>query len=255
MAGLLVADVYGEPAATAQMLRGYDLVTLVVVVPALVMSLLRAHRGSDRAVLIWMGLLAYLAYTYAYYLFGTGFNDLLLLHAVVFAGSLAGLILTLVCLDPSAVAAGLSERAPVRAVAAVLALLAAALGVMWVWACVAYALTGAIPAGSALVETDLVVHLGIVLDLTVLVPLYAVAAGVLLWQRQPWRFVLAAFALISGLLHQVSYLVALLFQYAAGVPGSVAVDPVEPVIVLLYAAAAVALLVGRPSRRASTGGG
>lgn len=41
----------------------------------------------------------------------------------------------------------------------------AALGSMWVYACAAFIVSGAVPAGSSLVETDTVVQLGIVLDL------------------------------------------------------------------------------------------
>ncbi len=242
--GLVLDDAYAGDRATAEMLRGYDAVTLLVVLPALALALRGARRGSVPAWLAVAVSLLYLAYTYAYYLFGTGFNDLLLLHAVVFSGSLAGLVLTLTSLDAPTVAAGFSERARVRPVAAVLGLLAVALGGMWTAACVAYILSGTIPAGSALVETDTVVHLGIALDLAVLVPLYGVAA-VLLWRRQPWGYVLAALALGSGLLHQVSYLVALVFQEAAGVPRAVPFDPVEPVILLLYAGAAAGLLRGR----------
>lgn len=252
--GLLLDDAYVGDVATAAIFRGYDTVTLTVVLPALLVTWGKARGGSEWARLIMASLLLYLAYTYAYYLFGTGFNDLLLLHTLVFSGSLAGLILSLVCLDTAELAAGFSARTPARAVAAVLAVLAVALGGMWLAVCVNYLVTGSLPTGSALVETDTVVHLGIVLDLTVLVPLYAVAA-VLLWRRRPWGFVLATLVLVSGVLHQVSYLVALIAQTSARVPGAVTFDPVEPVILLLYVAATVGLLAGRRAPAASNDGG
>src|SRR5215207_11212015 len=94
LAGLLADGVYGEAESTAEMLRGYDLVTLVLIVPALVLSQLSARRGSDRAQLIWVGMLAYLGYSYAYYLLGTAFNDLFLLHAALFSSSVFALVLT-----------------------------------------------------------------------------------------------------------------------------------------------------------------
>lgn len=195
--GLLLDDVYVGDVATAAMFRGYDAVTLAVVAPALFVAWGKGRGGSEWARLVVASLLLYLAYTYAYHLFGTGFNDLLLLHAVVFSGSLAGLILSLVSLDTTQLAVGFTARTPVRAVATVLAVLAVALGGMWLAVCVDYLVTGSLPTGSALVETETVVHLGIVLDLTVLVPLYLIAA-VLLWRRRPWGFVLATLALVSG---------------------------------------------------------
>jgi hypothetical protein len=247
LAGLLTHGVYGEPGSTAEMLRGYDLVTLVLVVPALVLSQLQTRRGSDRAQLIWVGMLAYLVYTYAYYLFGMPFNDLFLLHAAVFSSSLFALVLTVCALDVPGVAARFSPRTPRRIVGVVLALLAAALGGLWIYASVRFITTGEPPVGSALVEPDVVMHLGLALDLTLLVPAYALAA-VLLWRRIATGYVLATVLLIAGTLHQVSYMVALSFQSAAGVPGAVAFDPFEPVIAALYLTATVALLVAAGPR-------
>lgn len=74
-----------------------------------------------------------------------------------------------------------------------------------------------------------------------LVPLY-VTAAVLLWRRAPWGYLLAALALVSGTLQQISYLVAMPFQAAADIPGAVAFDPLEPVIALLYVLAGGSLL-------------
>lgn len=257
--GLLLSDVYPDRAGTEAMLRGYDLVTLVLVVPGLVAALLaQRHPGRRRlAELFEVSLLLYLGYTYAYYVLGTSFGDLMLLHLAVVWTALVALVLAVVRLDTSAVAAAVPRRTRVRPAAAVLMALSVGLGAMWVYASVHSAVTGSVPAGSALVESTAVVHLGIVLDLTVLVPLYA-AAAILLWRRAAWGLVLGVVASVSGLLLQVSYVVALASQHLAGVPGAVAWDPVEPVIILLYGAATVVLLRGlrpptdqsqEPSRR------
>jgi len=247
LVGLLVGGLYGTPASVAEMLRGYDLVTLVVVVPVLALAQLRARRGSDRARLVWVGMLAYLAYTYAYYLFGASFNDVFMLHAVVFGGSVFALVLAVLALDVPTIGGGFARRTPRRLVSAVLGLLAAGLGGMWVYYVVRFAVTGEVPPGSALVEPDSVVHLGIALDLALLVLAYALAA-VLLWRGIAAGFVLASVVLVSGTLHQVSYMVALPFQAAADVPGAVAFDPMEPVIALLYLVATAVLLWGAGRR-------
>jgi hypothetical protein len=95
-----------------------------------------------------------------------------------------------------------------KGVAVLIGLLAASLGGMWAHFAHHNALTGDVPAGSRSVETDTVVHLGMALDLTLLVPLYA-GSAVLLWRRSPWGFVLGMIALLAGLLHQLSYMVAM----------------------------------------------
>jgi hypothetical protein len=243
VAGLIVDGLYGEPASVASMLRGYDLVTLVVAVPTLGAALLAVWRGSVRAQLVWVGMLAALVYTYAYYLFGAGFNDAFLLHVAVFSGSLFALVLALSTLEVADIGARFSPRTPARWISGLLAVLAVGLGAMWVFYSLRFAVTGDVPTGSALVETDAIVHLGYALDLSVLVPAYALAA-VLLWRRAAWGYVLAALLLVSGTIHQLDYLVALPFQAAADVPGATAFDPMEPVIALAFLLAAAALLAG-----------
>jgi hypothetical protein len=250
LAGLLVDDVYRGPAATAEMLRAFDLVTLVVA-PALAATTALTRRGHAGARLVGAGLAAHLVYTYAYYLFGTGFNDLFLLHAATLAVGTVALVLTLTQLDAGTVARHLAEWSGARLVAGILGVLAVSLGLLWSYAAVDNAVTGETPAGSRLVETDTVVHLGMALDLVLLVPLYA-AAALLLWRRRPWGLVLASVALVAGVVQQVSYQVALLFQSAAEVPGAVAFDPGEPAVALLYAVAGVLLLRGMVPRRPGT---
>jgi hypothetical protein len=127
---------------------------------------------------------------------------------------------------------------------------------MWVYVAVDNAVTGKIPTGSMLVETQSVVHLGMALDLAFLVPLYA-ASAVLLWRGAAWGHVLGVISLVAGLLHQASYLVAMPFQVAADIPGAVSYDPGEPVIVLLYAVGLFFVLRprrGAPVRTSGTGG-
>lgn len=243
LAGLLVEGLYTGAESTVEMLRGYDLVTLVVAVPALAIALHLARRGSVMAHLVVTSLLGYVVYTYVYYLFGTGFNDLFLVHAAVFSTGLVALGPTLARLDRVALAERFHGGTRVRSIAGILGVLSVALGGMWVYFAIDYAVTGDVPTGSRLVETDTVVHLGMALDLTLLVPLYA-AAAVLLWRRAPWGYVLAGVALLAGLLHQFSYLAAMPFQVAADVPGAVTYDPGEPVIVLLYLIASALLLQG-----------
>lgn len=249
VAGQLVGGLYREPASTASMLRGYDLVTLVVVVPTLAIVLYRAPAGSAPGQLLWLGMLAATVYTYAYYVFLLAFNKLFLVHVLVFSAALFALGLALSAIDVSAIAERFSARTPTRWISGFLAVLAAALGGMWIYSSLRFALTEELPMGSQLVESDALVHLGFVLDLAILVPTYALAA-VLLWRRAAWGFVLAAVVTISGTVHQIGYMVALPFQVQAGVPGAMAFDPVEPLIAVAYLASAVVLLVACGGSRA-----
>jgi len=246
LAGLLLDGVYSGAASTAEMLRAYDVVTAAAVVPGLAVATWMAHHGSVRAPLMCLSLLAYLGYTYAYYVFGTGFNDLFLLHAGVLGAGLVALVLQAASTDVASAARQLPNRTRVGVAAVVLALLAIALCGMWAFAALDNAVTGRVPTGSRLVETDSIVHLGMALDLALLVPLYA-AGAILLWRHSPWGYVLGTVSLVAGLLHQLTYTVAMPFQVTAHVPGAVSYDPGEPFIVLLYLIGGVALLSRRTS--------
>ena len=239
----MLEGVYTGPRSTAEILRGDDLVTALVVVPALVVATGRARRGSTLAHAVVAGLLADLVYTYAFYVFGTGFNDLFLLHVVTFSTSLAALLLVVVGLDVDALRERLRPLRHARAVAVALGILAVSLGGMWVAGAVANAVDGTVPVGSRLVEEPSVIHLALVLDLGVQVPLYA-AASVLVWRHTGWGCVLAVVALVSGIPEQLSYLVGMPMQVAAGVPGAVSSDALEPVILAFYVVGLVLLVLG-----------
>lgn len=241
--GLVVDGVYTGARSTAEILRGYDLVTAVLVAPALAVAARYARRGSVLGRLVTAGLLADLVYSYAFYVFGTDFNDLLLLHVAIFSGSLIALVCTVGGLDIDAVEEEFRGTRHVWPVAGALGLLAVSLGGMWVAAAVTNVLDGTVPEGSRLVETPALVHTSLVLDLGLQVPLYAVAA-VLLWRRAAWGYVLAFVALLSGIPEQLSYLAGMPFQVAAGVPGAVSFDPLEPVIAGLYVLAFGMLVMG-----------
>ncbi|MFA9431141.1 hypothetical protein [Egicoccus sp. AB-alg2] len=240
-AGLLVGGLYTDPPAVAVMFRGYDLVTLVLVAPLLVLTLVPSLRDRVTTTLLRVGLLAFCVYDYAYYLFGAELNATLLAHVAIFTGSLYALVLSVMTLDVAALAEHFAATTPVRTVAAILALLGGALAAIQLLGLATFAVTGAAPQEpSQLVVPLTFTRLGAVLDLALLVPTYLLAA-VLLWRRRGGGYLIAVTVLVAGLLHQASYVSGMLFQLAADIPGA-AFDPVEPVIIVLYLAAAVLLL-------------
>lgn len=91
--GELLFDVFrgDSPYLVAQAI-GQDLVTLLVALPALVIGAVLAARGSDRARLVWLGVLVYLVYTYVIYAFHIRFNPLFLVYVALLGFSLYALI-------------------------------------------------------------------------------------------------------------------------------------------------------------------
>lgn len=225
--GSLTEGGYRADAATEWTLRGFDLVTLLVVVPALTFL----PRRGGRLAHVRTGLLLYLLYGSLFAAATGGLGSAFLLQVAVACAATLTLVHIVVTRGPAPVAVGRVGR---RMSASLLALLAASLAGMWVTASLRAARDGTVPAGSSLVESELAVRLGMVLDLWLLVPLYALAA-VLLWRGRKWGRALGLVAGVSGLVHQLSYLAALLAQARADVPGARAFDPLEPAIVAVYA--------------------
>ena len=241
-AGLWAPGLYTDAAAVVAMFRGYDLVTLAVVAPLLASTVLPGWRDRPAVQLLRISMLAYCIYNYAYYLFGAQLNAALLVHIAIFTASLYALVLSLVALDVSAVAARFRPGTPVRAVAVILLVLGVPLAAIQVSGLAGFALTGAVPhEPSQLVVPLGFTRLGAVLDLSLLVPAYLLAA-VWLWRRRAWGYLVATLVLVAGFMHQVSYITGMLFQIAADIPGA-AFDPFEPFVVGLFATGG-GLLVG-----------
>ena len=240
--GLFVSDLYRDPAPVAAMFRGYDLTALVIITPLLAVTLLPALRRSARARLVWAGALGYSVYHSAIYVFGAEFNAIFLIHVAVFSLSVFALGLALANLDVVGIARRFAERTPARLVGGILLFLAVILALFWAGPSIRFAFTGELPTeGSKLIAPIAMTHLGWVLDLSLLVPAYAMA-GFLLWRRAAWGYALATIVLVAGLVQQIEYMTALVFQANADIPGASAFDPFEPVIATLYLVGAVALL-------------
>ena len=74
---------------------GNDWFTLVVAVPMFAVALMSAGRGSIRGLLLWVGMLGYGVYNYAYYLFGAALNAFFPLYVLICVLSSVTLILVL----------------------------------------------------------------------------------------------------------------------------------------------------------------
>jgi hypothetical protein len=98
--GLVVDRVYGEekPELVAQALA-QDAVNLAIVSPALVLTALLSLRGSLRAYLVWLGLLAFTAYNYMIYTVGIHFGFLFLPWVAILGISLYTLVAGLALID------------------------------------------------------------------------------------------------------------------------------------------------------------
>ncbi|WP_092542082.1 hypothetical protein [Actinoplanes derwentensis] len=240
-AGLLVDGLYPDSAVAAAAFRGNDLAVVLVGMPALTLAVIGAMRGSLRAHLVWIGMLAYTIYNLAYYVFGAQFNDLFLLHVAAFISSVFAFGLALVSLDVTSVGERSAPRVPVRWISVLLVLPAAAIVVLYSVSSVRFAITGQQPSDVLPMPPERV-HLAYALDLTLLVPAVTVAA-VQLWRRTAWGYALGTAACLAVGVYQLNYIIQKTFVAGAGVAGVTPSDPRDlPVPAVLLTSAAVLLL-------------
>ena len=196
---------------------GNDWLTLVLAVPLLVASLLLARGGSVSGLLLWLGMLGYGAYNYAYYMLGAALNAFFPLYIAALLLSVATLILTLSRIEVTEIAASFRPKTPVRIVGGYLVFVAIGLTFVWMGMWAAY-----IFAGQPTPVEPEAFKLVAALDITIMVPALALG-GILLWRRNDWGYVVAAIAGVQGSL----YLLVLSINSAVAILRGLAEAPGE----------------------------
>ncbi|HTG48274.1 MAG TPA: hypothetical protein VK646_11520 [Actinomycetota bacterium] len=243
--GLAVHGLYHDDAWGKQALLGGDLVSLAVAAPILIAALVLSIRGSVRARVVVIGMLAYTLYDYAYYTFGATFNDVFLLHIALFSLSVFGLACAIASVDADAVRERLRTRAA-RWVGGMLAVVGVLQGALWIFVITRFAVNGEllhdIPVAGQ--------HLVFAIDLALLVP-SLVLSGVLLFRDHPMGYVLGTAMAVMGAVYQLNLMIAGVYQAHANVPGTTAFPPESIGLTAAFVAAALAMLW---PRRAQTRG-
>ena len=144
--GLSLNGLYRDNTFVTSAWKGNDVITLFLAVPLLVMAMIFSKRGSLKAQLVWMGMLDYLLYNYAFYLFGATFNWFFLLYIALLVLSIFALILGLLGLDTYKISQHAQKRMPVKWIAGYLLFVAVGLTLIYVAQSVGFIFTGQLPA-------------------------------------------------------------------------------------------------------------
>lgn len=193
--GLIIPDLYRDNEFVKSAWFTNDLITLIVAIPLLITSLLFAFKGSVRWQLVWMGMLGYMVYNFAFYLFGAAFNNLFLVYVALFSSSIAALILGLSNLNVNDIALRFSPKTPVKVISIYIMLIAIMLFLVEMGMISSYFQTGILPETIKL--TGHPTSIVFALDLSIVVPVSVVTA-VLLWKRNSWGYVMGMIMLLKG---------------------------------------------------------
>lgn len=234
--GVLLPSVYRDTGWVTAAWYGNDFVTLLVVVPLLAWSLYATRRGSARAQLLWLAMLGYAVYNYAYYLFGAALNTFFPVYAALFALPVFALILALGRTDGDVIASRFAPSTPRHWIAAYMLFTGIALTLAWTAQWAAYVFVGTVPSigveGFQLVAA---------MDLTFAVPWFVVGA-VLLVRRNAWGFLVAPIIILKGATYTLVLTTTSAVAAIRGVNGSVEQIPIWAAWTLLGALAAWGLL-------------
>jgi len=164
---------------------GFNWATLVVILPVFVLAIILYRRGQPRGQLLLGAIFSYFAYNYLIGVMGNAYNGLFLVWTGLFSAGLFGLALVLADIDLAVLPEKLKPNFPRKSLAVYALILGIFLPVLYL-AEIISAYTTAKPPATLEIYTTLELA---ALEIGLMTPLHLVA-GVLLWQRKAWGYIL-----------------------------------------------------------------
>jgi hypothetical protein len=225
--GLFIHDLYRDNTFATAAWQGTDLATLAIAVPLFIAALVLSLRGSVRAQLVWLGMLDFTLYNYAYYLFGAAFNRYFLIYVALFALSILALIFALAKVDVEGIRQRFRDRTPVKGIAGYMLFVAVGIGGLWIAQSLSFVLTGQVP--QFIIDVAHPTSVVFALDLSLVVP-FLILGAIWLWQRQPWGYIMAAILCVKGTVYMLALATVSLSAAQAGFPEASAQLPLWGVL-------------------------
>jgi hypothetical protein len=214
LGGLLIDGLYQGNDLLVAGWYGNDLVTAMVAIPLLVGSTILSMRGSRRARLIWMGMLAYTLYNFAYSLFGTAFNSFCLIYVILFDLSILALLFAFIGSDVQELGQRFRTRTPAKWIAGFMGFVAVGLSAVYGAQSLHFVFAGELPEIVTL--TGHLTNIVFALDLSLVVPWFVLGA-IWLWQRRPWGYVVSAIVNVKGAVYMLALSAVTVSAVRAGV--------------------------------------
>lgn len=230
--GVFYPAVFRDTAVTAGNARGTDLVIMAVAIPALVIAMALAARGSLRAQVVWLGALGYILYNAIFFAFAVAFNPLFLVYIAVLSLALWSLVALLMALDVAKLRAHFIEHLPICAIALYLIITTALFALTWLRDIIPALVSNTTPV--SLHGTSMLTNPIQVVDFAAGFPL-TVLAAVWLWQRKAWGYVLAGLFLVYGVIEAISVATDQFFGHLSDPTQSAMMTPVFAIIAVIAA--------------------
>jgi hypothetical protein len=197
LGGLFLGNLYSqETSAWYAQCIGQDIIDLVVIVPALLLSALFMRKGSAQALFIWLGTMVYVIYCFAVH-----FNAFFLVYCAVLGLAVYATIATTVAIDFSVLRSWFDERKSGRMASTFLFVLAVLFCLLWLKEIIPAVIRNEAP--QAIQETGLPTNPVHVLDLSIVLPAFIIAS-ILLRRKHPFGYLLAPVFLVFAALMDVT---------------------------------------------------
>lgn len=231
---LAVPDFYASltpvflPQALAQ-----DVANLAVTAPAWIVLGILSLRGSNRAFLLWLGVMVFTIYNYVIYTFSIPFGPLFLVWVAVLGLSIYAFIGGITSIRHEGIQSQYQKRGAVVTTAWALIIAAVLFGLLWLSEDIPALIAGTAPQST--VDMNLPTNPVHILDLAFFLPA-AIVTGILLLKKQPLGFTAAPAMILFLILTGIPILITPAVQAARGETAawSVAV-PIGSLTVLLLA--------------------
>jgi hypothetical protein len=163
-----------------------DYITLFAGIPALIISLILALRGSLKARIVLAGVTGYFFVTYLFYTTMGMYNEMFIPYLILLCLTFFTLVQLLLSFDIKALPANYSNKAPLRFTAGFLVFNAIAIAFLWLGIIVPPIVDGTLYPNELNHYTTLIVQ---GLDLGLLLPI-AVVSGLMLLKKRPLGYLL-----------------------------------------------------------------
>ena len=230
--GVFITGLYRDNPYYVAQAVGQDFSSLVIVLPALIISAIFANRGSQRGRLVWLGILVYLIYTYVVAAFDNHFNSLFLVYVALLGCSLYALIGGLVMTNRVGMRESFTEKTPFRAVSIYLVVLAILFYFLWLSEVIPALIAGTIP--QSIQDNGTATNAIHVLDMAWILPAFGITA-VSLWRKQTLGYILAGALLSYTVLLALAILSMVEFMFWKGFPA------VVPQLILFFGLFSISL--------------
>lgn len=213
LGGLLIKDLYRDNLTVTSAWYGNDIITLFIAIPLLVLSLVFLKRGSPHAILVWLGMLFYTLYNYAFYLFGASFNSFFLIYVALFTLSIFALIFGIASLDDNNIKKHLRISPKLKWISGYMMLVSLLLGLFHVAISLSYIFTGQVPG--IVINIEHPTNIISALDLSFVVS-FGFLGAIWLWKGQTWGYVLAVMWNIKGAVYLLALSLASVQTFRLG---------------------------------------